>query len=358
MVFAAERPPRRLPLPPEGAYNRRREPEAYRQLITVGIIGAGGIGRVHAESYARQPDCRIAAIADVDEARGASLAQAVGARYVGGADQLLALDLVQGVSVCLPHALHAGAVVAVARAGKHVLCEKPIATSLADADRMIAACRDAGVTLMIGHTHRFLPEHRLARQLLDEGAVGRILFANDVIWAGRDVDSSLAWRGQVALSGGGIFMDNGIHAADRLRWWLRSEVTSVSARMGRGRGLVEGEEHGTALLGFASGVTATLQQALGTARSASCCYVEFVGTDGILRVDTWQSVRLCRRGSDWETIAIPPAWPAGFDAEIGEFLAAVREGRPASVTGGDGRAALAIIQAIYRSAETETTVHL
>jgi predicted dehydrogenase len=153
-------------------------------------------------------------------------------------------------------------------------------------------------------------------------------------------------------------MDNGIHSADRLRWWLESEADWVTARVGRGRRLVEGEEHGTALLGFANGVTATMQQALGTTRSSSCCYAEFVGTEGILRVDTWQGLRLSRRGVGWEPVDVPADWPGGFDAEIGEFAASIREGRPPLVTGEDGRAALAIIQAIYRAAESANPVKL
>jgi predicted dehydrogenase len=327
-------------------------------MLTVGIIGAGGIGRVHAESYRRQRECRVAAVADVDSARGNALANDAGARYIGNAAALLELDEIQAVSVCLPHSLHADAVVQAARAGKHVLCEKPIATSLADADRMIEACSNAGVSLMIGFTHRFYPEHRRASQLLREGAVGRLLFANDVIWSGRDDDTSLHWRGSVAANGGGIFMDNGIHSADRLRWWLESEVDWVTARLGRGRGMVEGEEHGTALLGFANGVTATLQQALGTTRSSSCCYAEFIGTEGVIRVDTWQGLRISRRGAGWEPVAAPADWPGGFDAEIGEFAAAIREGRRPLVTGEDGRAALAIVQAIYRAAESANPVKL
>ncbi len=319
-------------------------------MIDVGIIGAGGIGRVHAEAYARQADCRIVVVADVDAERGGALAAQVGATYVSQTSDLLANAQVQAVSVCLPHALHADAVIAAAGAGKHILCEKPIATSVEDADRMIAAARAGGVKLMIGHTHRFYPEHRRAKQLLDAGAIGQLLFVNDLIWSGRDGDESLQWRGQVALNGGGIFMDNGIHAADRLRWWVGSDVTWVAARTGRARGLIEGEEHGTALLGFANGVTASLQEAIGMPRSASACYAEFVGTEGVIRVDTWQGLKLSQRGKDWVEVDVPTSWPKGFDAEIGEFLAAIRDGRSPAVTGEDGRAALVVIQEIYRAA--------
>jgi predicted dehydrogenase len=301
---------------------------------------------------------RILGVVDVDAGRGQKLADQVGARYYPTVSTLVANPEIQAVSVCLPHALHAEVTMAAAAAGKHVLCEKPIATSLEDADRMIRACRDAGVKLMIGHTHRFRPEHLKARELLDEGAIGQVLYANDVIWSGRDGDESLQWRGLVAQNGGGIFMDNGIHAADRLRWWLRSEVTSVAARIGRGRGLLEGEENGTALLGFDSGATAVLQQAIGTPASSGCCYVEFVGTDGVLRVDTWQGLKISLREKPWEPVEYAKDGLGGFDLELFEFVSAIRENHEPPVTGEDGRAALAIIGAIYESARKRTTVEL
>jgi predicted dehydrogenase len=327
-------------------------------MIGVGIVGAGTIGGVHAASYGRLEGVKVVGVADVDAGRGQKLAEQVGAQYYPTLSALVANPDLQAVSICLPHSLHAEATLTAAAAGKHVLCEKPIATTLEDADRMIRACREAGVKLMIGHTHRFRPEHLEARRLLDEGAIGQVLFANDLIWWAREGDESLQWRGEVALNGGGIFMDNGIHAADRLRWWLRSEVTSVTARIGRGRGLIEGEENGTALLGFASGATAVLQQALGTPASASCCYVEFVGTAGVLRVDTWQGLKISMRGKPWEPVEYPTDVLGGFDLELFEFVSAIRENREPSVTGEEARAALVIIGAIYESARKRTTVEL
>ena len=327
-------------------------------MIGVGVVGAGVIGGVHAAAYGRLAGVKVVGVADVDAGRGQKLAESAAAQYYSTVAALVANPEVQAVSICLPHALHAEATLTAAAAGKHVLCEKPIATSLEDADRMIRACKAAGVKLMIGFTHRFRPEHIKARQLLDEGAIGQVLYANDIIWSGRDNDESLQWRGQVAQNGGGIFMDNGIHAADRIRWWLRSEVTTVTARIGRGRGLIEGEENGTALLGFANGATAVLQQAIGTPASSGCCYVEFVGTDGVLRVDTWQGLKISLRHKPWEVIDYPKDGLGGFDLELSEFLAAIRENREPPVTGEDGRAALAIIGAIYDSARKGTTVEM
>jgi predicted dehydrogenase len=324
----------------------------------IGIIGGGGIARAHAQAYRNLRDCRVVAVAEVDEARGRAFAAEFGVPWVPDWADVLARPDVDAVSICLPHSLHAPAAVDAAAAGKHVLCEKPIATTLADADRIIEACARAGVTLMVGHTHRFRLEHVKARELLHGGAIGRVLQARDVIFAGRDEPRPIGWRGVAAMAGGGVFMDNGVHAADRLRWWLGDDVAWVAARTGRAGDLTEAEDHGVALLAFRSGVGAALEQALSVPRAAGACYAEFVGSEGVLRVDTWQRLRLARRGRPWEEVPLPAGVPDGFDAELGEFLAALREGRRPTVSGEDGRAALEVILAIYEAARTDAPVTL
>ncbi|HEY3082012.1 MAG TPA: Gfo/Idh/MocA family oxidoreductase [Chloroflexota bacterium] len=326
--------------------------------MRVGLLGAGTIARAHAQAYAGA-GASVVALAEVDEARGRRLADELGADWFADWRQLLERDDVDAVSVCLPHSLHAPATLDAAAAGKHVLCEKPIATTLADADRMIAACRRAGVTLMVGHTHRFRPEHIVAKELLEDGQIGRVVQVRDAIWAGRaDPRAPLGWRGARAVNGGGVFMDNGVHAADRLRWWLGAEAAWVAAAVGRAGEVVEGEDHGAALIGFAGGALATLEQALVVPRGAGECYAQFLGSEGALRVDTWQGLRIARGGGEWEEVPLPTDRPNGFDAEIREFVAAVRERRAPSVSGEDGRAALELIQAIYRAAESGQVVHL
>jgi len=274
--------------------------------------------------------------------------------------ELLAEQHPDLISVVTSDHRHARIVLdAIAAGVKGVFCEKPIATTLADADRMIAACRRAGVTLMVGHTHRFRLEHIVAKELLEGGQIGRVVQVRDAIWAGRaDPRAPLGWRGARALNGGGVFMDNGVHAADRLRWWLGAEAAWVAAAVGRAGEVVEGEDHGAALIGFAGGALATLEQALVVPRGAGECYAQFLGSEGALRVDTWQGLRIARGGGEWEEVPLPTDRPNGFDAEIREFVAAVRERRAPSVSGEDGRAALELIQAIYRAAESGQVVHL
>src|SRR5262245_15564103 len=350
------------PLQPAARHRpRRRGVLGYHRPVStlrIGLFGAGTIARAHARAYT-SADARVVALAEVDPERGRRLADELGAAWFADWLHLLERSEVDAVSICLPHSLHAPAALDAAAAGKHVLCEKPIATTLVDADRMIAARRRAGVTLMVGHTHRFRLEHVVARELLAGGEIGRVVQVRDTIWAGRaDPRAPLGWRGARALNGGGVFMDNGVHAADRLRWWLGADATWVAAATGRAGEVVEGEDHGVALIGFAGGVTATLEQALLAPRGAGECYAQFLGSEGALRVDTWQGLRIARGGGDWEEVPLPTDRPNGFDAEIQEFVAAVRERRAPSVTGEDGRAALELIQAIYRAVENGRVVRL
>jgi predicted dehydrogenase len=326
--------------------------------VRVAILGAGGIGREHARAYLAN-GATVVAVAEVDEPRGRAFADEAGATWFADWRELLDRPDVEAVSICLPHSLHAAATLDAAAAGKHILCEKPVATTLEDADRMIAACREAGVTLMVGHTHRFRLEHVVAKELLDRGEVGRVVQVRDAIWAGRtDPRASIGWRGVAALNGGGIFMDNGIHAADRLLWWVGAPAVWVAAGVGRVTELTDAEDYGVALVGFANGVIATLEEVLSVPRGAGDCYAQFLGSDGVLRVDTWAKLRVARGGGDFQEVPLPTDRLNGFDAEIAEFIAAVAERRAPSVTGEDGRTALALIQAIYRAAQTESVVRL
>ncbi|TAK21295.1 MAG: Gfo/Idh/MocA family oxidoreductase [Chloroflexota bacterium] len=324
----------------------------------IGIIGGGGIAREHCRAYRAVGGARIVAVAEVDEARGQEFAREQNCVWHSDWRALLDRPDIDAVSICLPHSLHAAATIDAARAGKDILCEKPIATALDDADAAIAACHAAGVRLMVGHTHRFRREHIVALELLRSGAIGQVHQVRDVIWAGREAIVPLGWRGVNVLNGGGVFMDNGIHAADRLIWWVGARPTWVAARMSRATTIVEGEDLGVALIGFANGVTATLEQSFAVPRDAGQCDATFVGSEGVLRVETWRGLGYARIGEAWKAIALPEGGLNGFDAEIAEFLSAIREKRAPSVTGEDGRAALELIQAIYRSARSGTSIDL
>src|SRR5947209_16182127 len=143
--------------------------------VRVALIGCGGIATAHLAGYRSLPELgRIVVACDADPDSARRRAQETGAEACFDYRAALARDDVEAVDLCLPHDLHEPVTRAAAAAGKHVLVEKPIARNLAEAGRMIAACAEAGVHLMVAHCQRFSADRQTAKRLVDEGAIGRI----------------------------------------------------------------------------------------------------------------------------------------------------------------------------------------
>ncbi len=328
------------------------------ESVNIGILGTGGIARSHARGVAATPQAQIVAAADVNEAAVRAYADEHGVPRIH-TDYRAVLDdpAVDAVIICLPHALHAEAAIAAARAGKHVLCEKPLGVSVAECDAVSAACRDGNVNLMVGHTHRFIHEHLRAAALLRAGAIGDVLHIHDSIQA-PNRHKEMGWRGVRALAGGGVFMDNGVHSADRLRWWLGSEVTAITARVGHYGARTEGEDHGVAHLEFANGATATMEISLIAPPVLGRCRAAVTGAAGAMEIATWRHLKVATaEAAEWETHTFPQD-RSQFVREDGEFAASILEGREPSVTGDDGKRAVAIVQAIYAASESGQRVCL
>ena len=186
-------------------------------MVKVGIVGLGFMGGTHAQSYALLPNAQVAAVVDQDPQRRKDFARKFGARPYANLNRMLADAGVDAVDVCLPSNLHRRAVEKAAAAGKHVLCEKPMALSLRDADAMIQACRTAGVIFMVGHVLRFWPEYTVVKGVLGSGRLGatrwmsasRLSPPPDWSWQG--------WLLQPKASGGAV-VDLHIHDLDTFAW--------------------------------------------------------------------------------------------------------------------------------------------
>ena len=333
--------------------------------INIGIIGAGYIGLTHAKSFSSLPNVKIAAVCDRVEERAKVLAEKFGAKYYTDVEKMLAQPNIDAVVVGTPHAFHAEQTILAAEAGKHVLVEKPMATSLEDCDRMIEVCRRSGVKLMVAHSHRFWPGNVKAKELTEKGEVGRLLTAYDSVVGGgfgpvgsRDPSDRFAWMQSRRLGGGGAVMFNGSHIIDRLRWWIGSEVKKVFAKVGNEVYGSEVEEYGSAFLLFENGVSATMTVSMATP-GAGYCVAELLGTDGIIEVKTYENVRLGKKS--WETVHVfdpETERDRTFTAEAKEFVASILEDRKPLIPGEEGRANVEVVLAIYRSSERLETVHL
>jgi predicted dehydrogenase len=313
--------------------------------MRLGIAGAGVMGATLVE--AAQGIVEVAAIAERDPARRRRL----GAEYATW-EAMIGQAAIDAVYIGLPHHLHADAAVAAAERGLHVLMDKPLCTTLEDADRVLAAVRAAGVTLMVGFSHRFHTELQAARAALQRGALGTPLLAADVL-----VDSAPnapAWYWS-AEAGGGVLALQAHHSFDRLAWLLDSPIVAVRAETVT----LDGDEVETAAtvgVRFACGALGTI--ALSFARGfEGRSIVELViqGTRGQLKLETWRSLELetadaavtqTQRRDDW------------LRKELREFADAVRERREPLATGEDGRRALRCALAALESSRTGQTVEL
>jgi len=317
--------------------------------LRVGIAGAGFIARAHAEAYAATPGVRIVGIGDPVPAKAEELAGRTGAAPFGSLDQLLSAG-VDAVSICTPTPTHCELVLAALDAGVSVLCEKPIAYSLADADRMIDAAATAQGLLMVGHVSRFEPEHARARQMVAAGSLGELHMSSQTITAAAPGWSEGGWLHDHSQSGGPI-VDLAIHSFDYLTWIHCSEpirVTALAADTDAGV-----STYALVTLRMANGAVATVETSWAHPVAHGFRLVtEIAGSDGRLGW-TYDGVML---GSmvdcNAKTTRFDPLGERGFRSEIAAFVNAIRNGLEPPVTALEARSALATAVAARESVRT------
>lgn len=288
-------------------------------------------------------------------------------------DRRQALDdpEVDAVSICLPHALHAQVAVEAAQAGKHVLCEKPMAASLEEADRMIEAARRAGAVLMIAENVRYDPLHHKLRDLLDEGAIGQpaLLQMTRECYLTRSFMEDRPWFLDQRAAAGGIMMSGGIHDFETLRM-LIGEVESVYALRARQRfAEMEGDDTSVALVRFRNGAVGTLvesfvSKSLATASGAEAHTLRIDGDLGSLSVRDGQTIHLFSEREEYlpggsltqHDIHVAPA--DTIVLELQHFAHCIQTGEEPITSGCSQRRPLELVLAAYRSMESGTSVQV
>ena len=206
-------------------------------MIRVAVAGCGKIAQVrHLPEYQDHPEARIWGLFDLNRERAETLAERYGAKAYPSYEALLADPEVDAVSVCAANTAHAEMTVAALKAGKHVLCEKPMATTLADCERMVKAARESGKTLMIGQNQRLTPAHQKARELVEQGAIGRVVTFSTAFCHGGPETWSVdpganTWffdKNKAAL---GVMADLGVHKTDLIQYLIGQTAAEVSARL-------------------------------------------------------------------------------------------------------------------------------
>jgi predicted dehydrogenase len=321
--------------------------------MRIGICGAGFVAQAHAHGYAAQPDARIAVVVDPRLEHAERLAARYGAVATADFAALLGHE-VDAVSICTPTPTHAELAIRAMRAGKHVLCEKPIARTVEEAEAMITIAEETGVAFVVGHVARYEADHRRAREIVARGDLGVLRMASQSITGPFPEWSAGGWFADVAQSGGPV-LDLAIHSFDYLLWLFGSRVVRVSA-VGVQR---EIPVHGYALvtLRFENGGIGLVEVSWIHPRGQGLLVRnELVGTKGRLAwdYDAIAALQVVRdEGRENHTVV-----PGGWAAQAAGFLRAAREGAASPVSGREGLAALRVALAALESLETERTIAL
>ncbi|MBT2483833.1 MULTISPECIES: Gfo/Idh/MocA family protein [unclassified Microbacterium] len=327
--------------------------------VRIGLIGAGGIAGAHVAGYRRNPDTvTFAAIADpvvanAEKRRGDDADVRIYRDY----RDMIADGGLDAVDICLPHHLHAEAVIAAADAGLHVLCEKPLCLTLEEAEAIAAAVERSGVTVMCAHNQLFLPAVAAAKELVESGVLGRVyeVRTTDSFFNDFTVES-MGWRAHAATAGGGELIDTGYHPLYLLQHLAGGTPLEVTAILSRHRlAFMEGEDSAQVLVRYDNGVVGHVttswayQAAVGTEKFS------LVGEKGSLTSDGTTLVSRVR-GEDPVTTTFEPVHE--FAAEVAHFAECLRDGRRPIQTHVEGIDVLGVILAAYESAENKTVVEV
>jgi predicted dehydrogenase len=341
-----------------------------------GIIGCGMIAKFHARAIADIPGARLVACHDSVPAAADELAAATGCKACHDLRDLLAEEAIEVVTIGTPSGAHLEPALVAARAGKHVIVEKPLEITLRRCDRIIEACRAAGVVLSTVFPSRFHDASRELKQAVEEGRFGRLTLGDAIVkwYRTQAYYDSGAWRGTWQLDGGGALMNQAIHSVDLLAWLMGpvAEVRACCALTAHER--IEVEDVAVAAVRFANG-------ALGVIEGTTAAYpgylkrIEIHGTEGSAVLEEedlvkWDfaKIRPCdaaihRKMAERTSGGGGASDPAaighhGHARQFRDVLQAIEKGAAPLVDGPEGRRSVEIILAVYKAAETGGTVTL
>lgn len=331
--------------------------------LRVALVGCGIISENHIHAYQQHADrATITVCCDIDLGRARKRAEmAGGAKAVTRIEEVLADPEVDSVDILTPHHIHCKDVVAAAQAGKQILCQKPLAKTLDECDTMIAAAREAGVTLFYAEMNRTLPAALKAKEAIEEGRIGRLIGLQAVAahWQGGEYLQT-SWRYDPKIAGGGQLLDGGIHALDMLLN-IGGKVKSISCYTTRFREELGGEDTSALTLRFAGGHLGTLFSSQACGMWFPGAYFAAFGTEGVITLGgspAPRAVVLHRPDLPGRQEVLLPDSGDPFVAMIGRYLDAVCDGKPNISPPEVGREALQVILTAYEAERTGRSLEL
>jgi len=341
-------------------------------IVKIGIIGCGSITRYrHAPEYHSNKNCKIVAFGDCNFERARELAAQYGGKAYQNYEDILNDPTIDAVSVCTPNYTHAEITIKALKAGKHVLCEKPMATNLEDAKKMIETAKATQRILMIEHNQRFTPAHQKAKEILKKNELGRVItFKTAFKHAGPEFWSAdktkRTWFFNKEASFFGVLGDLGIHKVDLIRWLLEEEISEVNAiaytldKKYEDGSPIEVEDNAICILKTSRGKIGTLEVSwtnYGFEENSTILYCE----DGVIKIYSHPEYDLIierRNGEEcyFKLGGISTNTKQIKSGVIDAFIESILRNGPPKVSGEDGYEALRVIFACLKSAEKKSWI--
>ena len=339
------------------------------EQLRIGVSGSGFMGRTHV-------DAANQIVAVTGGSRAAALAADYQIALEPSVESLVARDDIDALVISTPHHLHCEEALTAAAAGKHVLVEKPLATTMADCDRMLDAFRSRGLTLSVGYHQRFRESNWRTRDLIHGGAIGEVRCVQmsalfDINAMRADAGFGGTWNWWSDPRSVAHLMNSAPHNIDLCRWWLNTEIAAVSARSGTFREDNPNENTTMALWSFANGGMASFWSSSvlpAPGFEGEAFRFRFMGDEGVIDLDPYGQLRIAR-GGDWECVyeqpavghddsnsAFAPARMQAYCDQMQGFVDSVRGHVGGEGTATDGRAGVATVLAMLDAAQNGTTV--
>jgi len=331
--------------------------------IGIGLIGSGFMGRTYSETVSKY--CRGARIRAVTGGRRAEqLAKDYGLALEPSVEALVHRRDISAVFIASPHNVHAEHAIAAAKAGKHILLEKPMACTVADCDAILRACDAAKVRCSISFSQRTRKCNRRAKQLIDEGIIGPILQMQEFALVPTGLSGLPTWQSDPANLG--TLFGHAIHNFDRVRWFTGKEIKTVYAKCGSLTPGARVEGTSMVLMTMTDGTAVSLWASFEVPKPSfprSQFTAWIIGRKGLIDLDAYGELRVCT-DDQWKVVEtqdpidwagkgfLDPVRLESYQLEVQDFIDAVAQDRPPSVTGWDGRQAVAAALAAYESSRT------
>ena len=324
-------------------------PDLANVRLPLAIVGCGAIAQAYLQALARVPSLQLAAVVDpVATAREIVAARHGVPAFASVAALRASGPAIAAVIVASPPDTHEALTAELLAAGVHVLCEKPLAPTIAGAERMLANARRAGRRLMLGSKFRYTADVTAARRLLDDGVCGEIVMYENVFCS--HVDMTTRWNSDRERSGGGVLIDNGCHSVDLARYLL-GPIARVQAQFGKRAQAIDVEDTARLLFTSVSGALGSIDLSWSMHKETEA-YVRIHGTKGTLEIG-WKQSRWKPAGGVWTPFGGGYDKVAAFAAQLANFAGSITGRETAVIDDADALASVVVVDCAYRAAAEE-----